>query len=174
MLEGARPSVIAARKACVLHRSLRLVVSRCGGHRSGAEAPVNNVVKSSAGLQRGLRSVASFRFLHGSLRFHGVGFFYYSGYGGIASMREARDSCVLVTLAAGAQRPGGCGVRFLCSLRRRTRRLSSLQLSTARALPVCTWAPVISAQRQRFPGAPHIGAVRGTTGTGSPCLGQVC
>ena len=49
---------------------------------------------------------------------------------------------------------------------------SSLPPSTARALPASIWAPVILAQRPRYPVARATGAVRGATRTGSQFLGQ--
>ena len=49
---------------------------------------------------------------------------------------------------------------------------SSLPPSTARALPASIWAPVILAQRPRYPVARATGAVREATRTGSQFLGQ--
>ena len=162
LLEGARSSVIEARKARVLQRFLRRCVVCCGGVRPGSEAPewssstCVNIAESSVGPQHGLRSALCTHY--------------------IATACLALVANVCRYLLVGAERAQWAqpyALHFLCLPRCPTRQPSSSQPSTAQVLLVHIWARAILAQQQRFRAAPHIGAARGTTQTGSLCLGQV-
>ena len=83
-------------------------------------------------------------------------------------------SLPLLVGAACAQWAHRCALHVLCWPRCPTRPPSNSQLSTARALLVYIWAPVTLARQQRSRAARPIGAARGTTRTGSLCLGQGC
>ena len=105
----------------------------------------------------------------GALRALGESF-----YAATACLALVVNACrYLLVGAARAQWAQPCELYFLRLPRRPTRQPSSSQPSTAQVLLVHTWARVILAQQQRFRAARRIGAVRGTTQTGSLCLGQV-